>query len=39
LIVIAIRISPKRGLIAYCILFFFLNHLIEGIDHSSGTHI
>lgn len=30
LIVIAIMISKKRPLIAYCILFFFINHLIEG---------
>ncbi len=30
LIVIAIIISKKKPLIAYCILFFFVNHLIEG---------
>ncbi len=29
-IIIAIKISRKRPLIAYCILFFFMNHLIEG---------
>jgi len=30
IIVIALMISRKRPLISYCILFFFLNHLIEG---------
>jgi tetratricopeptide (TPR) repeat protein len=30
IIVIALMISQKRPLISYCILFFFLNHLIEG---------
>jgi tetratricopeptide (TPR) repeat protein len=29
-IIFAIKICRKRPLIAYCILFFFLNHLIEG---------
>jgi len=29
-IIIAIAICRKRPLIAYCILFFFMNHLIEG---------
>jgi len=30
LIIIAIIISKKQPLISYCILFFFINHLIEG---------
>ncbi|MEA3428356.1 MAG: tetratricopeptide repeat protein, partial [Thermodesulfobacteriota bacterium] len=30
MIVTALMISRKRPLISYCILFFFLNHLIEG---------
>jgi tetratricopeptide (TPR) repeat protein len=29
-IAVAIFLSRKRPLIAYCIIFFFLNHLIEG---------
>jgi tetratricopeptide (TPR) repeat protein len=30
IIAIAITVSRKESLIAYCILFFFLNHIIEG---------
>ena len=30
IIAVAIIISRKENLIAYCILFFFLNHMIEG---------
>jgi tetratricopeptide (TPR) repeat protein len=30
ILVVALLISRKRPLISYCIIFFFLNHLIEG---------
>jgi tetratricopeptide (TPR) repeat protein len=30
LMTVAIMISRKKPLVAYCILFFFINHLIEG---------
>jgi hypothetical protein len=36
ILVVAVLISRKRPLISYCIIFFFLNHLIEGSFISLG---
>jgi protein O-mannosyl-transferase len=36
ILVAAVLISRKRPLISYCIIFFFLNHLIEGSFISLG---
>jgi tetratricopeptide (TPR) repeat protein len=36
ILVVALLISRKRPLISYCIIFFFLNHLIEGSFISLG---
>jgi tetratricopeptide (TPR) repeat protein len=36
ILVVAVLISRRRPLISYCIIFFFLNHLIEGSIISLG---